>query len=35
MIISIFRNSEFKQSVKELKERAQELKGVKEDLKIR
>ncbi|KAK4796080.1 hypothetical protein SAY86_028406 [Trapa natans] len=29
------RNQEFQQSVKELKEKAQELKGVKEDLKIR
>ncbi|KAA8543370.1 hypothetical protein F0562_021135 [Nyssa sinensis] len=29
------RNQEFQQSVKELKEKAEELKGVKEDLKVR
>lgn len=29
------RNSEFKQSVKELKEKAEELKGVKDELKER
>ena len=29
------RNTEFQQSVKELKEKAEELKGVKEDLKVR
>ena len=29
------RNSEFQQSVKELKEKARELKGVKEELKVR
>lgn len=29
------RNSEFQQSVKDLKDKARELKGVKEDLKVR
>lgn len=29
------RNQEFQQSVKELKEKAEELKGVTEDLKVR
>lgn len=35
LVFDGFRNQEFQQSVKELKEKADELKGVKEELKER